>query len=120
MGTTRDRWVGLVRQWRRSGQVAREYAESAGVNAGTLAYWAWRLKREGKAKDRGARSRKRRRRQQSIAPMGERSFVELIVDGREDGGFLLELGDGRRLRIPPGFDGAALGRLLTVLGEARR
>jgi len=110
----------LVRRWRRSGRTAREFAESAGVNAGTLAYWAWRLKREGEAKDRGAGSLKRRRRQQSIAPMGESSFVELIVDRPEDGRFELELGDGRRLRIPPRFDGAALGRLLTVLGETHR
>lgn len=41
-----DRWAGLVRRRRRSGQTAHEFAESAGVNAGTLAYWAWRLKRE--------------------------------------------------------------------------
>jgi hypothetical protein len=121
MGTTWDRWAGLVRRWRRSGQTACEFAESVGVNAGTLSYWAWRLKREGKATDGAARSRrKRRRRQQSIAPMGERSFVELIVDRPEEGRFELELGDGRRLRIPAGFDGAALGRLLTVLGETHR
>jgi len=110
----------LVRRWRRSGQTAREFAESVGVNAGTLAYWAWRLKREGKANDRAARSRPRRRGPQSIAPMGASSFVELIVDRPEEGRFELELGDGRRLRIPPGFDGTALGRLLTVLGEPHR
>jgi hypothetical protein len=107
----------LVRRWRRSGQTAREFAESAGVNAGTLAYWAWRLKREGKGRD--DRSLKRRSRR-SIAAVGESSFVELIVDGRAGGGFLLELGDGRRLRIPAGFDDGALGRLLTVLGDRRR
>jgi hypothetical protein len=106
-----------VRRWRRSGQTAREFAEAAGVNAGTLAYWAWRLKCEGK--DRGDGSLKRRSRSSS-APVGERSFVELIVDGREAGGFLLELGDGRRLRIPAGFDDGALGRLLTILGDRRR
>lgn len=107
----------MVRRWRQSGQRAREFAESAGVNAGTLAYWAWRLKREGK--DRGDRSLKRGSRSSS-APVGERSFVELVVDGREDGGFLLELGDGRRLRIPAGFDEGVLGRLLTVLGDRHR
>lgn len=117
MGATRDRWVGLVRRWRRSGQTAREFAETAGVNAGTLSHWAWRLKREGADRD---ESLVKRRPRSSSAAMGERSFVELIVDGPEDGGFLLELGDGRRLRIPAGFDAAALGRLLTVLGDACR
>jgi transposase len=117
MDARRDRWAGLVRGWRRSGQTAREFAEAAGVNAGTLAYWAWRLKREGK--DRDARSVKRRTRSSS-KPTRARNFVELIVDRQEDGRFELELGDGRRVRIPVGFDATALGRLLTVLGDARR
>jgi transposase len=117
MDARRDRWAGLVKRWRRSGQTAREFAESAGVNAGTLTYWAWRLKREEKGRD--ERSVKRRTRRSS-ARRHERNFVELIVDGHEDGRFELELGDGRRLRIPVGFDATALGRLLTVLGEARR
>jgi hypothetical protein len=46
--------------------------------------------------------------------------VELIVDRHEDGRFELELGDGRRVRIPMGFDAAALGRLLSVLSDVRR
>jgi hypothetical protein len=108
-----------VRRWRRSGQTAREFAESAGINAGTLAYWAWRLKGEGKAKGREEKLPKRRPRD-SIASVGKRNFVELIVDRPDDGGFELELGDGRRLRIPTGFDAAVLGRLLSVLGGARR
>ncbi len=119
MGATRDRWAGVVRGWRRSGQTAHEFAQSAGVNAGTLAYWAWRLKREQKAKDRDDRSLKRQR-GRSIAPLDKRRFVELIVDGRAEGDFLLDLGDGRRLRIPVGFDAGALGRLLTVLEDGRR
>ena len=117
MEATRNRWTRLVRRWRRSGQRAREFSESAGVNAGTLTYWAWRLKREGDGQDQ--RPVKRRRRS-SGTPTRERSFVELIVDRHEDGRFELEFGDGQRLRIPAGFDTVALGRLLTVLGDARR
>ena len=117
MEAARDRWAGLVRRWRRSGQSAREFAESAGVNAGTLAYWAWRLKREpARAGDRKVRRRSRTVR----AAAQDTSFVELIVDRPDDGGFLLETGDGRRLRIPAGFDADVLRRLLAVLGDARR
>lgn len=118
MDATRSRWAELVRRWRRSGQTAREFAESAGINAGTLSHWAWRLRRKERERDEGAVKRRRRRR--SSAARRERGFVELIVDRHEDGRFELELGDGRRLRIPSGFDPVALGRLLTALEHAHR
>jgi hypothetical protein len=118
MDAARDRWAGLVRRWRRSGQTGREFAESAGVNAGTLAYWAWRLKRE----KRGTHGRKvKRRARRSRAAVQDTSFVELIVDRQdreEDARFVLELGDGRRLRIPAAFDADALKRLLAAVREA--
>jgi hypothetical protein len=115
MEAARDRWAGLVGRWRRSGQTAREFAESAGVNAGTLAYWAWRLKRETSE----AEGRQVKRRGGSSASVQGARFVELIVDTPEDRRFLLELGDGRRLCIPTAFDGDSLKRLLTVLRELR-
>jgi hypothetical protein len=114
MDAVRDRWAGLVRRWRRSGQTARAFAQSAGINAGTLAYWAWRLKREPTGRHGGKAKRRRRR---SGASLQDTSFVELIVDRQEDARFLLELGDGRRLRIPAAFDADALKRLLTALQE---
>ena len=36
MGTRRAQWAKRVRQWRQSGLMAREFAERAGINAGTL------------------------------------------------------------------------------------
>ena len=114
MDGARDRWAGLVRRWRRSGQTAREFAEGAGVNAGTLAYWAWRLKRERS----GTEGRQVKRRRSTSASVQGARFVELMVDTPEDGRFLLELGDGRRLRIPAAFDAEGLKRLLTALREA--
>jgi hypothetical protein len=116
MEAARDRWAGLVRRWRRSGQTGREFAQSAGVNAGTLAYWAWRLKRE----TTGTSGGKVKRRTRSLcASVRDTSFVELIVDRQEDARFLLELGDGQRLRIPAAFDADALKRLLVALREAQ-
>jgi hypothetical protein len=116
MGATRDRWAGLVRRWRQSGETARTFAASAGVNAGTLSYWAWRLKRDGNG---AGGSLPRRRHRRARAASDRARFVELIVDRPEERGFDLDLGDGRRLRIPPAFDGTALGRLLVILGERR-
>ena len=115
MDAVRDRWAGLVRRWRRSGQTAREFAQSAGVNGGTLAYLAWRLKRETTGACSGRAKRRRRRLRAAVQ---DTSFVELIVDRQQDARFLLDLGDGRRLRIPAAFDADALKRLLTALREA--
>jgi hypothetical protein len=116
MGATRDPWAGLVRRWRHSGETARTFAASAGVNARTLSSWAWRLKRDGNGAGRG---RTRRRYRGARSPSDRARFVELLVDRPAEHGFALDLGDGRRLRIPPGFDGAALGRLLVVRGQRR-
>jgi len=117
MESTRERWAGLVRRWRRSGQTGREFAQSAGVNAGTLAHWAWRL---GRAAPSSGASGGRQRAGRARPGRRAARFVELIVDGHEERGFVLELADGRRLRIPAGFDAAALERVLTVLAEPRR
>jgi hypothetical protein len=67
----------LVRRWRRSGQTARQFAASAGINAGTLSYWAWRLRQEGGGS--GKRSVGQRRRLAST-PAQKPGFVELVVN----------------------------------------
>lgn len=115
MRMVRAAWAERVQRWRRSGRTAREFAESIGVKPATLAYWAWRLRRE----EGDAQPRPRRRRRANGAG-AEPPFVEVIVDGPAAGGFVLELGDGRQLRIAAGFEAPALTRLLTVLEGPRR
>jgi hypothetical protein len=78
MHAARDRWAGLVRRWRRSGQSAREFVERAGLNAGTLAYWAWRLNRERAAAPAPKRVR------------GARATAKDVDEQRGSGGFLLD------------------------------
>jgi hypothetical protein len=39
---------GLLKRWTESGLKAAEFARREGVNAGTLSYWKWRLRREGR------------------------------------------------------------------------
>ena len=112
MRTGRATWAQRVQRWRRSGQTAREFAAAIGVKPATLTYWAWRVKRE----ERDAQPRRR-----GAGEVGAKHpFVEVIVDEPPHDGFVLELSDGRRLRIPAGFEAAALTRLLAALEGARR
>ena len=112
MQTRRLEWAERVGQWRRSGLTAKAFAGSVGVNAGTLTYWAWRLGREKRVTG-AARYRRR-----AVAPPAA-AFVELTTAGGTDSRFELELGNGRRVRIPASFEPAVLERLLTVLEAAR-
>ena len=105
MGTRRAEWSRRVRGWRRSGLTAREFAARAGLNAGTLMYWASRLKKETAAAT-GVASRARE-------PM-RLPLIELTATASPEY-FELEIGAGRRLRIPAAFDAAGLQRLLAVL-----
>jgi hypothetical protein len=41
----RANWKKRVSAWRRSGLTSRDFAEREGLNAGTLAWWAWKLKK---------------------------------------------------------------------------
>ncbi len=109
MQTRRAEWTERVGQWRRSGLTAKAFARSAGVNAGSLTHWAWRLRRDARRAGAAAQAT-------GVPPAS--AFVEIAAVGGVEACFELELGNGRRLRIPASFDAAALGRLLTVL-EAR-
>jgi len=110
MQTRRAEWAERVGQWRRSGLTAKAFARSAGVNAGSLTQWAWRLGRD--ARRAGAPA------QAAGAPPAA-AFVEIMAAGGPDERFELELGSGRRLRIPATFDPTALERLLAVLEAGR-
>jgi len=110
MRTGRAEWSRRVRRWRRSRLTAREFAARAGLNAGTLVYWASRLKKEAATPTQTASSER--------API-RLPLVELRATARADD-FELELGAGRWLRIPAGFDAAGLERLLAVLDRPGR
>lgn len=106
----REEWSGRVGAWRRSGQTAKAYAKSTGVNAGTLTYWAWRL---------GSR---RRRRPSDRKPRGPQAAAPAMIEvvtasGLVAEGFEVQLGSGHRVQVPARFDAAALKRLIAVLEE---
>lgn len=109
MRSGREQWVERVEQWRRSGLSAKRFAQSIGVNAGTLTHWAWQLGSE----------RRKQRRPGVSTPAGGAPLVEIIGGTTRDAHFELIVANGWRLRISASFDAAALQRLLAVL-EARR
>jgi transposase len=104
--TNREQWRRHVADWKRSGLTAREFAARAGLNAGTLSYWKWRLSRDAKAVKR-----------QAARDSARTALVELAPVSLSDERVEVELASGHRLRVPAGFDTASLGRLLSVLQE---
>jgi hypothetical protein len=110
----REVWVHRIERWRESGLSAREFAARHGFKATTLNHWSWRLRQE-QAREASPRSpRSHRPPNGAIAPLAPLSFIEVQATPTEER-FELELTDGRRLRIPTGFEASALQRLLGVL-----
>ena len=97
---TRETWAERVRDWKRSGLTAADYADRKGLKAGTLLWWSSQLNR-------------------SPPPTTRPPVVEVTVAaGRTESALEVMLASGVRVAVPVGFDEATLARLLTVL-EAR-
>lgn len=94
---SRAEYEGLLASREREGLSYREAAERAGVKPATLAWWAWRLRREG---GRGP------------------AFTEVVAaaDGGDRCGITIEC-DGVRLHVVRDFDAAVLRRVLDVLAQ---
>jgi hypothetical protein len=114
----RDVWAKRVSWWRESGLTAKEFAAESGMNAHTLAHWAWKL---GAGGDQAARRR-------ATPARPAHAWVEVITGDHRNGTsasaptritasscFELVLPGGRTVRVPPDFDAEALGRLLAVI-----
>ena len=121
----REEWAKRVERWRDSGLSCAEFAAELGVNARTLTYWKWMLGKEARGEKRVWKVRKARASRVPRAAASEPPRSTPVVTGLvevqaapRDGRFELELGVGRRLRVPMSFDAADLRRLLDVL-EAR-
>ncbi|HEV3094606.1 MAG TPA: hypothetical protein VGY30_08855 [Solirubrobacteraceae bacterium] len=103
---SREEWQKRVERWKDSGLTAKEFAAETGVNVGTLQCWKYKLTRLG--------SERRRR------PSAPASIVSSIVEVRPaaeaaEDRYEIELGNGRRLRVPAVFDAGALKTLLAIL-----
>ena len=108
-------WRRMVRQWRRSGLSVRAFCEEHGLAEPT--FYAWR--------------RTLAQRDAAARPPGPAFLpVQVIPEPRTApatpavpaAATALEvvLGSGRRLRVPVGFDGPTLQRLVALLEEGAR
>jgi transcriptional regulator with XRE-family HTH domain len=122
---TREEWAKRVERWRDSGLSAAEFAAELGINARTLVYWKYILGKEARGERRVWPSRKARTLRAARKVFGKAPAPSVVAPGlvevhavSRDERFELELGAGRRLRVPRTFEAAELRRLLDVL-EAR-
>lgn len=103
---SRDEWRKRAERWRESGLTAKEFAAETGINAATLQFWRYKLRRPALA---------RRPPPSATAPMLS-SIVEVRpATTTPESRFEIELENGRRLRVPTAFDASALKALLAIL-----
>jgi hypothetical protein len=106
---TRDVWMKRVERWKDSGLTAKEFALEIGVNHHTLTHWKYQLERKGKGRRSDAAGGQTSPRpsfvevSSSMLVRGE--HIEVVVKG------------GDVVRVPVGFDGVTLERVLDVLRQ---
>jgi len=102
---TRSEWQEILGRLQKSGKTLRDFAAAEGVNWRTLENRKYAESRRGRESQHspGRRSRK--------MTLVELQPAAMISDGR----FEVEVGRGRRVRVPALFDADALQRLLGIL-----
>ena len=114
----REEWAKRVERWRDSGLKCAEFAAEVGINPRTLTYWKWVLGKEARGEKRAwprRKGRKSRAQQPASSPTPVISGLVEVRAVPRDVHFELDLGAGRRLRVPASFDAGELRRLLAVL-----
>lgn len=111
---TRQAWVERVAQWQNSGLTARAFAESAELNAHSLANWKYRLGREQRERAGKAGVSKRQTR---LARVPKPTFIEArsALSAAPIAAVELLLRDEITVRVPVGFDEDTLARVLRVV-----
>lgn len=110
----REFWSGLVEEFEKGGAAERheEFAGRHGVLCDTFRRWLYLLR----AEKRGRRWRVPKHKGGAAARMPW-PLIEVEAAAGADSRFEIELGQGRRVRVPVGFDAEALRRLLAIFDE---
>jgi len=111
-------WRRRLRQWQRSGMTGRDFCAVHGLSEAS--FYAWR--REIARRDREPAAPTQPVRPSAPAPGAEASvpaFLQVTLERRAPTAAAIEvvLGQGRCLRVGPGFDAGLLRQLLRVLKE---
>ena len=103
-------WGSLIAELEHGKEAEAAFCRRHGLSVSTLRWWRWRLVRPARSEGEGE--------------MASGGFREVMVQGRVADGivgsaaaFELRWSDGLTVVVPQVFDGAALRRLLEVLGE---
>jgi hypothetical protein len=102
---SRSEWLLEVQRWRQSGESGSAYALAHDLDAGTLAWWASRLKKEA-----GVRRFRRSKPAPSFLAVQVRESRALPVEGT----FEVVLANGRLVRVSGDFDIERVSRLLVA------
>src|SRR5215510_8192367 len=102
--TTSAEWAKRVERWQDSGLSAKEFAAELNVNAGTLAYWKYRLRRESASAERAERPGIRK----AEGTAGFLRVVPVATAGAESPNrFEVVISDRTVVRVPNDFDETA-------------
>ena len=111
----RDEWRKRVQRWKEGGLTAKEFAAEVGINAGTLQFWGYKLKRaDSVPARRGRRASPAATILSSLVEVHAPTATAPVTDQR----FEIELANGRRIRVGRDFDAGSLRTLVTALEAA--
>lgn len=96
--TTEEMWLDRVRDWRKSGQTAADFARGQGYAVSTLHWWSSRFGRGGQP--------------------GFLRLVPRAPAAQGDAAVVVEVGHAR-IRVKAGFDTKLLAEVVTALGGDR-
>lgn len=126
MADRAKRWRRLVAAWARSGLSQSEFCRRRGVKLGAFGWWKRRLKGVTPSVE-----RVRRRRRRPAVPQ-RADFVEVALPERfrasrplapegagfgGSGGYEIALRSGHVIRVPRGFDAAAVSQLIAAVAS---